>query len=144
LEVVCQLFFLNQVLIDCGWKCCGNWKITKTTSGKKTFVKISLTDKKAMFIIPQGGIIVDTEKKKIITRLKRIEGQVRGLQRLVEDGALCVDVLTQVSAVTSAMKKAGAVIISTHMKTCLSESAGSKGKERDDFQAAISRFIDLS
>lgn len=84
------------------------------------------------------------EKKRIIARLKRIEGQVRGLQRLIADEAPCVDVLTQVSAVTSAIKKTGAAIISTHMQTCLSESAGNKGKKRDDFYTALARFIDLS
>jgi len=87
---------------------------------------------------------MNTEKKKIIARLKRIEGQVRGLQRLIEKGAPCVDVLTQVAAVTSAVKKTGAAIISTHLETCLSQSDGKTAKERNDFHAALSRFIDLS
>lgn len=87
---------------------------------------------------------MNAEKKRIIARLKRIEGQVRGLQRLIEAGAPCVDVLTQVSAVTSAMKKTGGAIISTHMKTCIVESSGDKEKEWDEFYNALSRFIDLS
>jgi DNA-binding FrmR family transcriptional regulator len=87
---------------------------------------------------------MNPEKKKIIARLKRIEGQVRGLQRLIEADAPCVDVLTQVSAVTAAMKKTGGAIISTHMKTCIGESSGNKEKERDEFYNALSRFIDLS
>ncbi len=87
---------------------------------------------------------MENEKKRIIARLKRIEGQVRGLQRLIESGAPCVDVLTQVSAVTSAMKKTGATIISTHMEKCLKDSGGNSAKERVDFQTALSRFIDLS
>jgi len=97
-----------------------------------------------MAIIPPWGIRMNTEKKKIIARLKRIEGQVRGLQRLIEKGAPCVDVLTQVAAVTSAVKKTGAAIISTHLETCLSQSDGKTAKERNDFHAALSRFIDLS
>ncbi|PKN19471.1 MAG: transcriptional regulator [Deltaproteobacteria bacterium HGW-Deltaproteobacteria-6] len=87
---------------------------------------------------------MDNEKKKIVARLKRIEGQVRGLQRLIENGAPCIDVLTQVSAVTSAMKKTGAAIINAHMETCMKESTGNRAKERSDFQTALSRFIDLS
>lgn len=87
---------------------------------------------------------MDSEKKKIIARLKRIEGQVRGLERLIENGASCVDVLTQVSAATSAMKKTGAAIISAHMETCMKESGGSKAKDRLEFKTALSRFIDLS
>lgn len=87
---------------------------------------------------------MDQEKEKIIARLKRIEGQVRGLQRLVEKGAPCADVLTQVAAVTAAVKKAGAAIIATHMEMCLDESAGKGEKERNNFLTALSRFIDLS
>ena len=87
---------------------------------------------------------MNTENKKIIARLKRIEGQVRGLQRLIELDAPCVDVLTQVSAVTAAMKKTGGAIISTNMKKCLAETPGNPGKKRDEFYNALSRFIDLS
>lgn len=87
---------------------------------------------------------MDNEKKKIVARLKRIEGQVRGLQRLIENEAPCIDVLTQVSAVTSAIKKTGAAIIIAHMETCMKESTENRAKERSDFQTALSRFIDLS
>lgn len=87
---------------------------------------------------------MNTEKKKIIARLKRIEGQVRGLQRLVETDVPCVDILTQVSAVTAAMKKAGGAIISTNMKKCLAETSGNPEIKRDEFYNALSRFIDLS
>lgn len=87
---------------------------------------------------------MDSEKKKIIARLKRIEGQVRGLQRLIENGAPCVDVLTQASAVTSAMKKTASAIISVHMETCMKESAATSAKDRGDFKNALARFIDLS
>ncbi len=87
---------------------------------------------------------MENEKKKILARLKRIEGQVRGLQRLIEEGAPCVDILTQVSAVTSAMKKTGAAIISTHMESCLKDSAEGRLKEKADFKTALTRYIDLS
>ncbi len=87
---------------------------------------------------------MEPNKQKIVNRLRRIEGQIRGLQRLIEDGAPCVDVLTQVSAVTSAMKKTGAAIISANMRTCLDESATGRGEARDDFQRALARYIDLS
>lgn len=87
---------------------------------------------------------MEAEKKKIIQRLKRIEGQIRGVQRLIENGASCTDVLTQVSAVTSAMKKTGGAIIAAHMNTCLEESSADQGSTRDDFRKALSRYIDLS
>lgn len=87
---------------------------------------------------------MDENRKKIFHRLKRIEGQIRGLQRLVESEAPCVEVITQISAVTSAMKKTGAAILCNNMKQCLDETAQSPETARKDFQAALTRYIDLS
>lgn len=84
------------------------------------------------------------ERKKIFNRLRRIEGQIRGIQRLIEQEAPCIDILTQVSAVTSAMKKTGGAIFSNYMKKCTEESADNPKKLHEDFRAALSRFIDLS
>jgi len=85
-------------------------------------------------------------KKEILARLKRIEGQLRGLQRMVEEGAACPDILTQVAAATAAIKKVGAIIIQAHLEECLEESRKEpvlKQKETlKDFQTAISRYID--
>jgi len=80
----------------------------------------------------------------VLNRLKRIEGQIRGLQRLVESGAPCVDVITQMSAVTSAMKKTAAVIIVNNMNKCLTEVSEKPEVLQKDFQTALTRFIDLS
>ena len=87
---------------------------------------------------------MEPEKKRILDRLKRIEGQVRGLERLIEEDAPCADILTQVSAVTSAVKKTGAAIISAHMESCLKDSREGRFKEKADFKTALARFIDLS
>jgi DNA-binding FrmR family transcriptional regulator len=84
------------------------------------------------------------ERKKVLDRLRRIEGQIRGLQRLIEEDAPCIDILTQVSAVTSAKKKAGGAVFSNYMKTCIEESASNPNKLHEDFRAALSMFIDLS
>ena len=85
-------------------------------------------------------------KKEILARLKRIEGQIRGLQRMVEEGAACPDILTQVAAATAAIKKVGAIIIQTHLEECLEKSRREPGMKRGeafkDFQTAISRYID--
>ena len=86
---------------------------------------------------------MDQNRKKISNRLRRIEGQIRGLQRLIEEGAPCIDILTQVSAVTSAIKKTGGAVFSNYMKTCIEESADNPNKLHEDFRAALSRFIDL-
>jgi DNA-binding FrmR family transcriptional regulator len=85
-----------------------------------------------------------SDREKVLNRLKRIEGQIRGLQRLVENGAPCVDVITQMSAATSAMKKTAAVIIVNNMNKCLEEVAGKPEMRQKEFQMALTRFIDLS
>ena len=87
---------------------------------------------------------MDAERKKIHNRLRRIEGQIRGLQRMVERQAPCVDVLTQLAAVTSAMKKTGAAVLRVNMNRCLNEAAANDRRGRDDFEAALTRYIDLS
>jgi DNA-binding FrmR family transcriptional regulator len=79
-----------------------------------------------------------------MNRLKRIEGQIRGLQRLVESGAPCVEVITQISAVTSAMKKTGGAILSNNMQKCIEESSENKETALKDFQTVFFRYIDLS
>ena len=85
-------------------------------------------------------------KRDVLMRLKRIEGQIRGLQRMVEEGVPCPDILTQVAAVTSAIKKVGTVIVQAYMNECLEKTQKESGtKQRDtlkDFHKAISRYID--
>ena len=85
-------------------------------------------------------------KKGVLLRLKRIEGQVRGLQRMVEQGVPCVDVLTQVASVTAAIKKTGRVIIQTSMDECLNTNlkgtAPAASEQMRDLREAIARYID--
>lgn len=64
----------------------------------------------------------DKEKKDLINRLKRIEGQVRGLEGMLEAGAYCTDILTQVSAVTSALNSFNKVLLANHIKSCVAEN----------------------
>jgi DNA-binding FrmR family transcriptional regulator len=88
----------------------------------------------------------ERQKKDVLLRLKKIGGQVRGLQKMVEEGVACPDILTQVAAVTSAVKKVGAVIVQAYMNQCLEEtqkeSAAKRGDTLKDFHKAISRYID--
>jgi DNA-binding FrmR family transcriptional regulator len=87
---------------------------------------------------------MDAERKQIHNRLRRIEGQIRGLQRMVERQAPCVEVLTQLAAVTSAMKKTGIAVLRVNMNRCLNEAAANDLRGRDEFEAALTRYIDLS
>lgn len=93
-----------------------------------------------------GGYRMEPEKKEVLLRLRRIEGQIRGLQRMVEEGVPCTDVLTQVAAATAAMKKVGTVVVKTYMEECLDKTQRKPGAKREDalkdFQKAVSRYID--
>jgi DNA-binding FrmR family transcriptional regulator len=89
---------------------------------------------------------IERQKKDILLRLKRIEGQIRGLQRMVEEGVPCPEILTQIAAATAAIKKVSTVIIQTYMEECLEKTQKEAGyKQREtlkDFHKAISRYID--
>lgn len=61
----------------------------------------------------------ETEKKKIQTRLKKIEGQVRGVQKMIDKGASCSEVLIQIAAVKSAVNKVGTLVFENHAQECL-------------------------
>ena len=61
----------------------------------------------------------DKEFRDLMNRLKRIEGQVRGVEGMLENNAYCTDILTQVSAITSALNSFNKVLLANHMKTCV-------------------------
>lgn len=87
-------------------------------------------------------------RKRIVNRFKRIEGQIRGLEKLVESEAPCLDILTQVSAVSAAVKKAGTEVIRVYLDQCLAEVPGKSAAKREgkieEFQKALSRYIDMA
>jgi DNA-binding FrmR family transcriptional regulator len=93
-----------------------------------------------------GGYSMERENKDVLLRLRRIEGQLRGLQRMVEEGVSCADILTQVAAVTAAIKKVGMVVVKTYMEECLDKTqkkpSAKRGEALKDFQKAVSRYID--
>ena len=70
-------------------------------------------------------------KDEYLTRLRRIEGQVRGLQRLVEEDRYCIDILTQVASVTKALQSVALGLLDEHMRHCV-RSAAAEGEGRED------------
>jgi CsoR family transcriptional regulator, copper-sensing transcriptional repressor len=72
---------------------------------------------------PQHGYTAD--KDALIRRLHRIEGQVRGIERMVEEDRYCVDVLTQISAVTTALESVAFVILDDHVNHCVAGALAS-------------------
>jgi DNA-binding FrmR family transcriptional regulator len=63
-------------------------------------------------------------------RLRRIEGQVRGLQRMVDEDGYCIDILTQVSAVTKALQSVAVGLLDEHIRHCVSDAARGDDSER--------------
>lgn len=85
-----------------------------------------------------------SDREEILSRLRKIEGQVRGVQRMVEEDTYCVDILTQVSAVISGMEKVGLRLLREHMRGCVSDAVTSKdgGDEKiDEVVKVVERFL---
>ncbi len=72
------------------------------------------------------------EKDDYLKRLRRIEGQVRGLQRMIEEDTYCIDVLTQVSAATRALQGVGLGLLDEHIRHCVADAARGEDTERAD------------
>jgi DNA-binding FrmR family transcriptional regulator len=70
-------------------------------------------------------------KDDYLKRLRRIEGQVRGLQRMVEEETYCVDVLTQISSVTKALQSVGLGLLDEHLRHCVRDAAESSREQGD-------------
>jgi DNA-binding FrmR family transcriptional regulator len=69
-------------------------------------------------------------KQALLTRLRRIEGQVRGLQKMVEEERYCTDVLVQVASVQEALRSAGRALLDNHLRHCATEAIRSADPER--------------
>lgn len=74
----------------------------------------------------------DKEYKSLINRLSRIEGQIRGIRKMVEESAYCTDILIQVSAAGAALNAFNRELLSNHIKTCVSDDIKSGNKETVD------------
>ena len=78
----------------------------------------------------EGGIETDPlTKDQNLKRLRRIEGQVRGLQRMIEDNRYCSDILTQISSAHEALRAVGRELMRTHLKHCASTATGAGAAE---------------
>ncbi len=83
-------------------------------------------------------------KTQILKRLKRAEGQVRGVARMVEDDKYCIDVLTQINAVQAALDKVAIELLRDHAKHCLADkalTAEATQQKADELVGAVSRML---
>ena len=86
-----------------------------------------------------------TEKDQLLNRLRRVEGQIRGLQRMVDDDVYCIDILTQVSAATRALENVALTLLDEHLRHCVTDAARAGGDEADqkitEASEAIARLV---
>ncbi len=90
------------------------------------------------------GYIKAKDKEKLQNRLRRIEGQVRGVQRMVDEETYCVDILTQIASVVSALEKVGTILLKDHVEHCVRESVEkNEGADEkiEELTAAVERFL---
>ena len=85
------------------------------------------------------------DKNALVKRLHRIEGQVRGIERMVEDDRYCIDVLTQISAVTTALESLAVRILDEHVRHCVAGALSSgdeaeAAQKTDELLRAVQRF----
>jgi len=85
------------------------------------------------------------DKERYLARLKRIEGQARGIHRMVEEEKYCIDILTQISALTSALEGVAIGLLDEHLKHCVVDAAREGGPEADqkikEASDAIARLV---
>ena len=82
-----------------------------------------------------------SEKQALLNRLRRIEGQVRGLHRMVEEDQYCIDILTQVSAATRALEKVALSLLDEHLRHCVTDAVRVGGNEAEEKLAEASDAI---
>ncbi len=86
-------------------------------------------------------MMTDETKKKLLARLRRAEGQLSAVRRMIEDDAYCVDVMTQIAAVQGALSRSGSILLGSHIEHCVTDTF-----ERGDpleRQARIEELLDL-
>ena len=84
------------------------------------------------------------DRDAVLKRLARVEGQVRGVKRMVEEDAYCIDVLTQLSAISKALEGVGMKLLADHTDHCVRDAIAAGGSEADEkvdeLLAAVERF----
>ena len=91
---------------------------------------------------PHGYI---SDKQRYLARLRRIEGQARGIHRMVDEDTYCIDILTQISALTSALENVALSLLDDHLKHCVVDAARVGGSEAEtkleEASQAIARLV---
>jgi CsoR family transcriptional regulator, copper-sensing transcriptional repressor len=84
---------------------------------------------------------MDEETQKVINRLKSIEGHVRGVEKMVEEDAYCMDIVTQLNAIQAALQKVSATILDRHLHTCVITAI--RGDDPNERERVIGEIMDV-
>ncbi len=84
---------------------------------------------------------MDEETTKIVNRLKSVEGHVRGITKMLEDEAYCIDIVNQISAVQSALQKVSTLVLDRHMHTCVTTAI--RGDDPDQRELVIDEIVQI-
>ncbi len=84
---------------------------------------------------------MDEETTKIVNRLKSVEGHVRGITKMLEDDAYCIDIVNQISAVQSALQKVSTLVLERHMHTCVTTAI--RGDDPDERERVIDEIVQI-
>lgn len=84
----------------------------------------------------------EPDKAKILARLRRIEGQIRGVQRMVEEDKYCVDILTQLSAIIAATRQTGLVVLEDHVRGCVLGTCNHDHQDREELVSELTEAIE--
>ncbi|HQV70889.1 MAG TPA: metal-sensitive transcriptional regulator [Thermoflexales bacterium] len=88
---------------------------------------------------------MERDKKDLLNRLKTIEGHIRGVQRMVEEDAYCIDIIQQTQAVQSALEKFNSVVLANHLNNCVTTAIrGDDPKERERVVNELVQVFDPS
>ena len=113
------------------------WKrrLTYTPGGLATLFRMTTTDTP-----PQRGY--SATKDQLLKRLRRVEGQVRGVQNMVDEDRYCIDVLTQISAIQAALDKVALGLMDDHARHCVVDGPADVKEERtEELMAAVARLM---
>ena len=87
------------------------------------------------------GPMDGTTKKQVVNRLRSIQGHVRGIERMVEEDAYCIDVIKQAIAVQRALEKVNGIILENHLHTCVSTAI--RGEEAQERERVIGELLEV-
>jgi len=81
------------------------------------------------------------EQSKIVNRLKSVEGHVRGVTKMVEEGGYCMDIVAQISAIQAALHKVSALVLDQHLHTCVTTAL--RGDDATERERVINELLEL-